>query len=291
LRERAFDIIIVGNKGHVTAIAGPHSLVVMVYHGIGLKQSYYRDHSPRIDLRVIESEERFQELQRQGETNLVLCGFTKLDPLFNQPPPERAEWLTDHGLDPERKTVLYAPTFYPSSLEQLLPVFPQQAREVNLIIKLHHFSWHLKKYRHQVRLAQAIAIRHPRCFLSPPEEYNILPLYQVSDVLISDISSTLYEFLAVNRPIIQTEFSTRRFKHRLFPQLLARRLDVRRREQIDFTQRLRQPEQLRDVLAPVLEHPDTLEKERVKAAERYLYQLDGQASRRLVDAIEARLQD
>jgi hypothetical protein len=33
LRERAFDIIIVGNKGHVTAIAGPHSLVVMVYHG------------------------------------------------------------------------------------------------------------------------------------------------------------------------------------------------------------------------------------------------------------------
>ena len=50
LRDKGFDVIIIGNVGRLHDIATEHSLVVMVYHGIGLKQTYYRDTSPRVDL-------------------------------------------------------------------------------------------------------------------------------------------------------------------------------------------------------------------------------------------------
>ena len=59
-------------------------ITVMIYHGIGLKQSYYNDIDPRIDLRSVESESRLEELKSYGHDNLVLTGFTKCDPLINQ---------------------------------------------------------------------------------------------------------------------------------------------------------------------------------------------------------------
>ena len=41
LNDENFDIIIVGNVGQLNKISSSRALVVMVYHGIGLKQSYY----------------------------------------------------------------------------------------------------------------------------------------------------------------------------------------------------------------------------------------------------------
>ena len=43
LKERKFQIIIVGNVGKIEQIADHSALTIMVYHGIGLKQTYYRD--------------------------------------------------------------------------------------------------------------------------------------------------------------------------------------------------------------------------------------------------------
>ncbi len=51
----------------------------MVYHGIGLKQSYYNDSNDRINLRAIESLDRFTELKNKGHKNIILTGFTKLE--------------------------------------------------------------------------------------------------------------------------------------------------------------------------------------------------------------------
>ena len=41
--KEAFDIIVVGNVGQLNKIILPKAIAVMVYHGIGLKQSYYND--------------------------------------------------------------------------------------------------------------------------------------------------------------------------------------------------------------------------------------------------------
>ena len=79
--KEAYDIIIVGNVGQLNKIILPETNPVMVYHGIGLKQSYYTDIDDRINLRAVESLDRMNELKGHGHKNLVLTGFTKLDRL------------------------------------------------------------------------------------------------------------------------------------------------------------------------------------------------------------------
>ena len=66
LKGRGFDVIIVGNVGQLHEIAAENSLVIMVYHGIGLKQTYYRDSSPRVNLRAVECQSRLAELRARG---------------------------------------------------------------------------------------------------------------------------------------------------------------------------------------------------------------------------------
>ena len=115
IRE-AYDVIIVGNVGQLKQIVLPDALAVMVYHGIGLKQSYYRDIDDRINIRVVESVERLHELKEQGHTNLVLTGFTKLDKLYTIPENEPEQLKQKLNLNRNKKTILYAPSFYPTLL-------------------------------------------------------------------------------------------------------------------------------------------------------------------------------
>lgn len=283
LRDRRFDVVIVGIPGMVEKVTTAHTLAVMVYHGIGLKESYYRDTSPRIDLRAVESEERYDELTRRGETNLVLTGYTKIDPLAA--PDTRL--LESINLSPDRPTLLYAPTFYPSSVEQILPELPRLAEVMNIIIKLHGFSWTQRRYRHHSELAGGIA--GDGITLVPLEDFDIVPYYRISDLLLSDISSTLFEYLARDRPIIQTTFMKPRLKHRFLKSRLRKRLDLVRAAEIDFTRLLDSPSDLKALVEEVLQNPDRMSPARRAAAERYLYRTDGRASARLVDAIEERL--
>ena len=83
IKSKNFDVIIVGNVGQLSKIVSESTIAVMVYHGIGLKQSYYNDIDSRIDIRAVESELRYETLTAQGHQNLALTGFTKLDPLFS----------------------------------------------------------------------------------------------------------------------------------------------------------------------------------------------------------------
>ena len=56
------------------------TLVGMIYHGIGVKPSYWRDNHERLDLRFVEGPYRMDQLRSHGiETDLVLTGFIKLD--------------------------------------------------------------------------------------------------------------------------------------------------------------------------------------------------------------------
>jgi CDP-glycerol glycerophosphotransferase (TagB/SpsB family) len=172
-------------------------------------------------------------------------------------------------------------------VEKLLPHLPDLAESVNVIVKLHGFSWSQRRYRHQSEAAQQVA-KEGVC-LMPREDYNIVPLYAAADLLISDISSTLFEYLALNRPILQTTFTTPRLKHRIFKSRLRRRLDLGRSAEIDFTHRLDRPEDVSTVVREVLEKRNEMSPQRQAAAERFLYRTDGRASARLVDAIEERL--
>lgn len=205
------DVIVVGNIGQLESVATDNSLVVMIYHGIGLKKSYYRDVNSRVDLIAVESPRRYDEWRRLGisPSKLVLTGFLKLDLLLEFSAVDRRSWLRDRGMDHTRPTVLYAPTFYPSSIEKVIPAFQDMHPNFNLLIKLHHFSWELEKYRHHLELIRPLAEK-AHVYLAQRDIFDVVPLYAVSDVMVTDISSTLFEFLAVNRPIIQCLLPTYR---------------------------------------------------------------------------------
>ena len=55
-----------GNVGQLKEIASDTTITIMVYHGIGLKNSYYTDIDDRVDMRAVESKHRLEELKIQG---------------------------------------------------------------------------------------------------------------------------------------------------------------------------------------------------------------------------------
>ena len=288
IRE-AYDVVMVGNIGQLKQIVLPDALTVMVYHGIGLKQSYYRDIDDRINIRAVESMERLHELKEQGHTNLVLSGFTKLDKLYTISENEPEQLKQKLNLNQNKKTILYAPSFYPTSIEKLCPQLSVLSADYNIIIKLHGFSWEQKRYRYQSGLCSELAEKHDSIQLLPNETFDILPYYKIADVLISDISSTMFEFLPLNRPIIQAECFSLRLKHRIFRRRFWRKLDVERMQNVDFAYKIVDPADVIGRVQFALEYPDEMESLRQTAHNQYLYKPDGMASARVVDAIEENL--
>jgi CDP-glycerol glycerophosphotransferase (TagB/SpsB family) len=112
---------------------------------------------------------------------------------------------------------------------------------------------------------------------------------RISDLLISDISSTIFEYLPLNRPIIMAECLSIRLKHRIFKKRFSRKLDIERYDSIDFVHRMNDSGQLNGLVYHCIEYPDELSELRTEAIETYLYKNDGKASSRLLDEIENKL--
>lgn len=123
----------------------------------------------------------------------------------------RQDWIHEnlHTFDPEKNTllqkyqksklVLYAPTFSPSLTS--LPFIEEgliklvEERDVLLILKFHPLTrkeW-MEEYK---KLAQ----EHKNILWV--EDHNITKYQLMADVMISDTSSTVYEFLLLDKPVI-----------------------------------------------------------------------------------------
>ena len=286
IKSERYDVIIVGNVGQLNRLVNNNTTAVMVYHGIGLKQSYYNDIDERIDLRSVESAGRYEELQRLGHHNIVLTGFTKLDRLktINKAEIKVAKEKLD--LDTNQKTVLFAPTFYPTSLELLYDEIKVLSQECNIIIKLHAFSWEQSRYKYQSQMYKKLSNENKSIILLEDNIYDIIPYYKMADLLISDISSTLFEFLPMDKPIIQANCFKLRFKHKIFNKRFIRKLDLSRLMNIDFSYKINKPTDLLSRVFYALENPNDMSDKRRIALEHYLYSFDGKASSRLIDSIE-----
>ncbi len=284
--KEAYDIIIVGNVGQLHKIILPEAIAVMVYHGIGLKQSYYTDIDDRINIRAVESLDRINELKGHGHKNLVLTGFTKLDRLHNIANESTKIIEQDLELNSNKKTVLYAPSFYPTSIEKISPFLSDLSQDHNIIIKLHAFSWEQKKYHYQNLLCTELSRDNKDIYLLPNEAFDIIPYYLIADILITDISSTMFEYLPLNRPIIQAECYSLKLKHRILSRRFWKKMDIKRQENIDFTYKIFDPENLMSRVYYALDNIDEMSDNRKNACHQYLYNNDGSASLRLVDAIE-----
>ena len=290
LLKADFRIILVANIGQINKIASNKALTVMVYHGIGLKQSYYNDIDDRIDIRSVESESRYEKLLIQSDSiDLALTGFTKLDPLYTLQKKTSKTIKKNIGIENKLPTILYAPTFYPTSFENIIHELEFISNEYNIIFKLHNFSWFQKRYIHQSQIAQKLSINNDNIHLLDSSDYNIIPYFLIADVLISDLSSTIFEYLPLNRPIIQLECLKLRLRHRIFNRRFKRKLDLERMQELDFVYKVEFPSELYRNVAFAVDHPEEMSDLRQAAHDYYLYKNDGKSSFRLINEIEKKL--
>lgn len=287
--DNRFDVTIFGKSGHSGEYCSKSTLAVLLYHGVGVKSCYYTDYDPRINVRYVEGEYRLEELKKRNvPTELVVTGFPKLDALYDK---ENIRRTTDIlKLDPSLPTILYAPTFYPSSIESFGKQMGEWTKEFNLIVKLHHFSWVMRKYRHQQELFQALSRQYNHIRLLPVEEFNIVPYFPVTDILLTEVSSTAFEFLSVEKPVVICDFYHLRLKHRIFrDKFMRRRIDEDIIRQLDFAFHLKRPVDLPETVSIALKDVDwRMEQIRQKKGV-FLGVIDGKASHRVVEDIKKRV--
>ena len=75
------DVFICGwSRYDIENFVKDKTLVAMIYHGIGIKPSYWLDNHERLDIRFVEGRYRINQLRDKWvKTNLELTGFIKLD--------------------------------------------------------------------------------------------------------------------------------------------------------------------------------------------------------------------
>ena len=294
MKELDLDFFVCGwSRYELDEYISEKTLAGMIYHGIGVKPSYWRDNHPRLNIRFVEGIYRMDQLRSHGvDKELVLTGFTKLDPLFSQNPSFDEKLAQSLGLDPSKKTILFAPTFYPSSLERFGMKLGEYTQNYNVILKPHMWTYFLDKFGEynlvpQRNLAYDLADKFSHIKLLGPEVYNITPYYKISDILLTEASSTIYEMIALEKPVIVNRFyrlklSHKIFRYRLFKKRLSKEMNK------DITNFCFEMNRARD-LPQVLDTAFNENHKRLNIVREYqnkmLYKLDGRASERVRDFI------
>ncbi len=281
------DWLIIANNFNGLEDVHQNTKTALVSHGIGPKACYYSVSDSATSVRFVEGPYRTRRLQNMYPSQTFYdTGYAKLDPVVNGDLRELrpSEW----GLDDTKKTILYAPTFYPSSIECMSKDFPREFEEYNVILKPHYFSLVNIKYENQKKLLDSWA-RYDNVYLAGIADINIVPFLAVSDVLISDASSTLFEFAALNKPVIWCDFYKLRWGYRgLFKYRFKKRMDEDLYKYADIAIHAKSYSDLKRCVDNQIEVPESYAKSRRRFTSSLAGKVDGRCSERIVDYIMMR---
>ena len=147
------DWLILGNTFDCVSLLDDKTKTALVSHGIGPKACYYTVSETPTDVRFVEGPYRTERLrQMYPNQTFIDTGYAKLDPAINGDLVHLRP--SNYGLDDSKKTLLYAPTFYPSSIERFSRSFPEDFNQYNIILKPHYFSLSIEKYKKQKALLE-----------------------------------------------------------------------------------------------------------------------------------------
>jgi hypothetical protein len=263
-----------------------HSQTAQLGHGIGPKPSYYHKSYTPMSVRFMEGALRLETIRKlYPEGHFVQVGFAKLDPLFSGT--EAGIDIAAVGLDPSKPTILYAPTFKPSSLERFPNNWPKDFADYNILVKPHAFTLTKSRYKNQQRKLARWA-KFDNVHVSSIKDLSLLPFMKVADLLMSEASSTLFEFAALDRPVIVCDFFKLNWTYMgPFRYRFNRRFN--NDSTVQYTDIGQHASSYKDVLAAVrqqLAGPDEYGERRQQYTLDHVGPTDGQASARIADYLE-----
>ncbi len=285
-----FDVVLTGDTIRDPDAYGT-ALLCFLNHGTGIKNILYRNlarYSKKPYHIFVEGQYRVDKLHASGalgQSRVHLIGLPKLDPFFQGRCTERVSLLKRWGLDPDKPTVLFAPTYKPTCLYDLQDaIFTETSATHNLIIKLHHYSWMGKYAPHDHhRIMEKNASRFPHSVLLPVTEYSILPYMAAAETLISEASSTVFDFLALGKTGIIYDLPCERLTHRDGQPLLT---EDNRLFLEDAFVHIQSPQKIGQAIEQALNPTEKMKQSADAERSYYFCGLDGCASERLKQKID-----
>jgi hypothetical protein len=286
---RGFDIVITGDTLRNAPDYGK-TMLLFLNHGTGIKNLLYRNLN-RVPndkyLIFVEGKHRVESLMHSPslrKNEVYLIGLPKLDFALQGRFNDTASLLKRWRLDPNKKTVLFAPTYKPTCMYSVKDDIFEQTSDYNLIVKLHPYSWMGKYAPHrQHRIYERRVKKYSHAVLLPFEEYNIVPYYVAADTVISEASSTVFDFLAFKKFGIVYDLPCDRLKHSDGEALLE--IDNREFLKGAFTH-IESGKQLGKAIEKSLNPTQEMIAAADAYREKYFYKLDGHATERLVTKME-----
>ena len=184
--------------------------IVNIGHGTICKGWFFTDKliSRRencADLMCVPGTIHKEILEKQVRIPIEVTGMAKLDSLF-MGEWNREEVLRTMNLNPDNKTILFAPTFNRelSIVPHLRTDFRKYLPDyLNIIIKLHGAA--PEEWKREYRM---LADRDENMYYS--ESMDISPSFAAADLLITDVSSVIYEFASLGKPVLLFDSPTQK---------------------------------------------------------------------------------
>jgi len=181
----------------------PDAIYVHVRHGLISKNT--ANYSARISDYVCVAGEStktwYENRNCRPRKDFWVTGYVQMDPLF-----KKISTKLPFDLSDAEKIILYAPTWNKelSSAPMLADKTIECIRGTNtqwaIIIKPHPVIG--KHHPQWIKAWKNMSKNYPNVFLVEDRSADIMPILQHSDLLVSDSSSVIFEFLATNKPIV-----------------------------------------------------------------------------------------
>jgi len=262
---------------------------ILIFHSVTYKEYILIKETTEYDLVLLPSEyfkqRMIQKFPHVDPKKLKVVGWPRND-VYSNSAYSREKTLRRLGLNPSKKTVIFAPTydvfprgrFFPEAWGCLKENFSRlchemKKRNLNFIVKFHGAS-------HEIignKELRAIAEKHGvlwynkinNAYLQDPRE-----LLSASDILISDVSGVIIDFLPLDRPIIYVDVPCKSFWEKA---------DLTQEDRAGFC--VRNMEELIRAIKEGLEKPYIYQKERELLRSKVFYKPDGRASERACSTI------
>lgn len=232
---------------------------VQVFHGLGVEKDAHFRIRHFFDVYLTSGPyvtQRFmQARQKNPYFDVIETGWLKIDSIVKYPVDGIKARM---GIPEGRKVILYAPTFSRSmeSAAELASVIPSIIRDDEYwLLKFHQLMPKelIEPFR-DLDTAKALIV----------EDDDITPSLHAADLLISDTSSVVYEFYALDKPVITYKSIARQEKA----------LDIR------------DANTLRESIDRCIGHPQELKVRRDKAMAEVNPYLDGSIAQRTLAALD-----